>query len=72
MNPILSIINESRSLREKIRRFRSSLWNTSQVKFGYIQRINEIEDTLKSLEQEMKDVMDDLAHLDQVPNQAQH
>ena len=70
MNPILIIINESRSLREKIRRFRSSLWSTAQVRYAYIQRINEIEDTLKSLEQELKDVMDDLAHIDQVTNQA--
>ena len=48
------------TLREKLRRFRGILWENKQIKFTYIQKINDLDAQLQALEQEIKDVMDDL------------
>ena len=48
------------TLREKLRRFRGILWENKQIKFAYIQKINDLDAQLQALEQEIKDVMDDL------------
>ena len=60
MNQLLKVIKESMLLREKLRRFRVILWDNRQIKFSYIQKINELDSQLQELEQEIKDVMDDL------------
>ena len=60
MNQLIKIIKESMTLREKLRRFRGILWENKQIKFAYIQKINDLDVQLQALEQEIKDVMDDL------------